>query len=213
MCGQELHALMRQPACDCCAYPLAMMDDPCPRCLHKPGRVIGRLAALGLHEGVLRELVIGLKFRRRWQVVEELCPLLAANPTACEILGEAELLVPVPLHWVRRFQRGYNQAELVAHALRRDRLRVCSALKRGRATETQSLQHSLTARARNVRGCFRLTRRAAEMEGKRVVLIDDVYTTGATLRAAARALKPAWARSIDAIVLTTADPRRGEIES
>jgi ComF family protein len=121
-----------------------------------------------------------------------------------EVLADADLLVPVPLHWTRLFGRRFNQAALLAHA-------VCAAggppvgadwLVRRRRTPSQGLMGP-AARARNVRGAFALRRRRS-VEGKRVVLIDDVLTTAATAEECARILRREGAASVGVLVLARA---------
>jgi ComF family protein len=111
-----------------------------------------------------------------------------------------EVVVPVPLHWLRRWGRGYNQSEAVARALA-DRLGLpCRTwLVRTRPTPTQRAQ-SAAARWENVRGAFR-ARRGAALQGTRVLLVDDVLTTGATGDAAATALRQAGAAQVVLAVL------------
>ena len=114
------------------------------------------------------------------------------------------MLVPVPLHWRRRWLRGYNQSEALAHGLAA-RLRLpCGScgLRRIRATPMQTSQ-TLAGRRDNVRGAFAAAPNV-RTAGKTVLLVDDVMTTGATASEAARALKAAGARRVVVAVLTRA---------
>jgi ComF family protein len=121
-----------------------------------------------------------------------------------DVLSGADFLVPVPLHWTRLFQRRYNQAALLAQA-------IASAggppvavdwLVRRRRTPSQG-RLGAGARSRNVRGAFAL-RRGRSVAGKRVVIVDDVMTSGATLEECARILRRAGAKSIGALTLARA---------
>ncbi|MEQ1731297.1 MAG: phosphoribosyltransferase family protein [Vicinamibacterales bacterium] len=130
-----------------------------------------------------------------------------------DLLDDAACTIPVPLHPIRRVTRGFNQARLLA---RRLPLPVMPALWRIRATQPQE-SLSAAARQRNVRGAFRLSAllsartRARFVEGRIVVLIDDVRTTGATLEHCAAVLKDAGAREVRALTVAVAQPhaRRG----
>jgi ComF family protein len=121
-----------------------------------------------------------------------------------EVLAEADLLVPVPLHWTRLFGRRFNQAAILAQAIRAVGGPPVGAdwLVRRRRTPSQGLMGP-AARARNVRGAFAL-RRGRSVEGKRVVLIDDVLTTGATAEECARTLQREGAASVGVLVLARA---------
>ena len=121
-----------------------------------------------------------------------------------DVLAGADLLMPVPLHWTRLFARRFNQAALLAQAIHRAGGPPVAAdwLARRRRTPSQGRLGPL-ARARNVRGAFAL-RRGRDVKGKRVVLIDDVLTTGATAEECARVLRRAGAASIGVLVLARA---------
>jgi ComF family protein len=121
-----------------------------------------------------------------------------------EVLTGADLLVPVPLHWTRLFQRRYNQASLLAHAVRAAGGPEVAAdwLVRRRRTPAQG-HLGPAARERNVEGVFAM-RAHRNVVGKHVVIIDDVMTTGATVGECARVLKRAGAASIGVLTLARA---------
>jgi ComF family protein len=119
-----------------------------------------------------------------------------------------DVVVPVPLHWRRRWQRGFNQSELLAGATaRRCGIPMWNAVRRLRATEAQA---GLTnaVRRRNVAGVFRVKPRV-RVAGMRLLLVDDVMTTGATASACAAALKRAGAKSVALLALARVDRRFG----
>lgn len=206
-CHHEFERITNEASCGTCAAPLPDDLSPCPRCLGRPGRVIRRAAALGRHDGPLRELIHHLKYHHRWSLADTLAQQYPARPHAMDLLRMSEVVVPVPLHWWRRLRRGYNQAELLARAIAKlHQLELCHALTRHRGTHQQTSLKSISARARNVRGVFSPTRHIHSIVGKRVLLIDDVLTTQATLRAAARILHSAKPARIDVLVLAVADP-------
>jgi ComF family protein len=124
--------------------------------------------------------------------------------TGTEVLAGADLLIPVPLHWTRLFARRFNQAALLAKVIQRAGGPPLAAdwLIRRRRTPSQGTLGPL-GRARNVRGAFAL-RRGRDVKGKRVVLIDDVLTTGATAEECARVLRRAGAAYVGVLVLARA---------
>jgi ComF family protein len=121
-----------------------------------------------------------------------------------EVLAGADIVIPVPLHWTRLFTRRFNQSALLAHAVRTAGGPPVAAdwLVRRRRTPSQGTLGPL-ARARNVRGAFAL-RPGRDIKGKRVVLIDDVLTTGATAEECARVLRRAGAAQVGVLVLARA---------
>lgn len=117
-----------------------------------------------------------------------------------------DLIVPVPLHWRRRFERGFNQSALLAKAVaRRYAAPVASPLARRRATAAQAGLSNAQRRA-NVSGVFTV-KRPARVAGRRILLIDDVMTTGATGAACAAALKGAGAHYVALLTLARVDRR------
>ena len=116
---------------------------------------------------------------------------------------EIELFVPVPLHWSRRLARGYNQSQVLARKLKHPGARISTDLVRTRRTKQQPAMPNAAERARNVAGAFAIRRRG-NFAGRRICLIDDIKTTGATLNECAKVLKQAGASQVFALVLAVA---------
>jgi ComF family protein len=119
-----------------------------------------------------------------------------------ELLGEADLLIPVPLHWRRGWSRRYNQSGALARVIEKQaHVPVApDTLRRIRPTQ-QQVGLSRPERASNVQGAFKVAPdRTGDIQGRRIVLIDDVLTSGATVDACARALLRAKAAQVDVLV-------------
>jgi ComF family protein len=129
--------------------------------------------------------------------------LVETRPEIRSVPGDS-CVVPVPLHWRRQWYRGYNQADELARGLaRRLRLRKVAALRRVVATPALA-RSGRVERARLMRHAFG-TRRAGAVEGRTVLLVDDILTTGATCGAAARTLKRAGAARVVVVVIGRAE--------
>jgi len=149
--------------------------------------------AVGSYDGALRAIVHAFKYDGRRSLAAELGRLMRTR--GADVLAGADVAVPVPLHRSRRRERGFDQA---ADLARHVGLPVVHALRRLRPTAVQA---SLPAARRhaNVRDAFALERSRLSLEGRIVVLIDDVSTTGATLEACARAVGEAGVREVRAL--------------
>jgi len=169
---------------------------------------LDRGRALSRFEGPAKDLLVGLKYRGLLRAGWVFGARMAAAPEAQRWLRHAGLVVPVPLHWRRRWARGHNQAMTLARSLAwgSRSMRVCNALRRVRATRAQvglGRDHRLA----NVSDAFAVVGRSAgEVAGARIVLLDDVVTTGATAAAAAAALKKGGAREVRLYAAAWAQP-------
>lgn len=114
------------------------------------------------------------------------------------------IIIPIPLHSGRKRQRGFNQAELLGQFIAKDmNLEFCDTLKRIKNNKPQAKMKNHEERAKNIAGCFKI-KNPEIVRGKNILLIDDVYTSGATMNEAAKILKENGARKIIAVVLAKA---------
>lgn len=209
-CRQEV-GLLGPGACPRCGQPQAD-DRLCLGCRFDPP-AFDQALSLALHQGPLARAVRDFKYRRRLASGAALARFLAQGlPPA--ILGQAEVLAPVPLHYRRVLQRGFNQALVLARGLLRQHpaarrlLLAPDLLERRRHTRPQ-VGLDWDARQDNVAGAFALRRRWRErVRGQSILLLDDVFTTGATAAECARVLKAAGARRVTVVTLARA-PGRG----
>ncbi len=194
-CWRKL-TFLGEPCCGRCGLPFACEGEGlCGRCLAEPPP-FDRLRAAVAYGEVSREVALRLKYNGRPGLADTLAHFMLRHLGGGA--GEA-LLVPVPLHRWRIWRRGYNQAALIASALgRRGGVPAgLDLLRRTRATPPlRGLGRS--ERALAVRGAFEVPPAAKpRLAGRRLVLVDDVYTSGATAAACARALKRGGAASVD----------------
>lgn len=188
------------PRCSSTVGPFAATAEGCGNCRHA-GFAFDQAIRLGPYEGLLRDTILRMKRRAGYDVAEVMGVVWAtfAGPRLREVGADA--VVPVPLHWTRRWQRGFNQSELLAIALAKElRVRCRPAwLVRTRRTRPQT-QQTPPQRKDNVQGAFRAAANL-NLRGKTVLIVDDVLTTGSTAHEAARALRAAQPARIVAAVL------------
>lgn len=190
--------------CRNCALPLPDVSVPepiCGRCLEEPP-VFERARAALHYEGTGRRLILRFKHGDRVDGADTFANWMVR--AGKDLLETADLIVPVPLHRWRLVERGYNQSAVLARALGRVTGRPVDvdSLEKCRRTESQQLL-SAAARRRNVRtGAFRLSATVTtEIRGQRILLIDDVLTTGTTANACAQCLLAGGAEAVDLLVL------------
>lgn len=191
------------PRCATTVGPHAVHGGRCVSC-RKETLAFERALRLGPYEGVRREVVLQLKHSRGESLAELVGECWAVQAEAAFRALAVDCLVPVPLHWRRRWGRGYNQSAAIARGLA-SRLRLpCEPgwLRRIRHTPMQTRQ-TLAGRRENVRGAFQ-ARRGAPLAGRAVLLVDDVMTTGATVDEASRAVRAAGAARVAVAVLARA---------
>lgn len=223
VCGEPLREVSRVPVCaKCLRDPQPLVAEYfCAACrtpfvnafpLDESGRcTLCRLGLTGFdavysygsYEGSLRKLIHLYKFENIHTLAAPLGKFLAR---ALPREQQFDVIVPMPLHWTRRWERGFNQSELLAREIGRGwNVPVKKAVGRVKPTAPQAGLTNAKRRA-NVSGAFR-PRRGLQLNGMRVLLVDDVMTTGATAAACARALKRAGAAHVALLAVARTDRR------
>jgi ComF family protein len=201
-------AFIEAPACDGCGAPFEFdlgVGARCRECLRAPA-AFDRVRAACVYDDHVRGLILGFKHGDRTDLAALFARWIAR--AAADILPQVDGVVPVPLHRWRLLKRRYNQAAEIARPLARQAgiAYLPQALVRTRATPVQGHKGAEDRRL-NVAGAFAAPRgERRRLEGRRLLLIDDVFTTGATVEGCARALKAAGAASVDVAVIARAGP-------
>jgi ComF family protein len=205
--------LVYPPKCPLCRAGVAGYGAWCPACsagllaprlLDRPGHRLHWLQDCYVvchYSGGLKRLLHDMKFRRADRYAAHLRYLLAAGTADFSLLPDA--VIPVPLHTARQGERGYNQTELIFRPWVRDQgwPWVGDALIRKKNTAAQ-WQLSLAARRENIKGAF-MTTRPEWLGGKRILLVDDIFTSGATMEECAKMLRQAGALEVRGLALAS----------
>jgi ComF family protein len=207
--GTALLDLLYPPVCLACGE---LGEAFCEECRGRIERVppgwdlpagLVDVRSVGSYEDPLRKAVLRLKFERKVALVPALGELAAAELAPALPAWKPAALVPVPIHWTRQLERGFNQSRLLCDEVsRRTGVPTREWLERTRRTPPQVGQNRKD-RERSVRGAFALAR-AAAVEGA-VVLVDDVRTSGSTLTECARVLRAVGLREVYALTVCCAD--------
>jgi len=203
LCADCLSGISPLPAahCTCCALPFAATSGSahlCGRCLKQsPG--FNKVFALGLFAGTLRDAIHQFKFSQRVSLDRPLAHLLSEKIPSVQVF---DLIVPVPLHRRKLQRRSYNQALLLARELGRCRDLPVAVRLLIKVVDTPPQQDlSAAERWQNLKQVFSVEQ---QLQGERVLLVDDVLTTGATVRACSQILLTAGAGEVQVAVLARA---------
>ncbi|MFA5114257.1 MAG: ComF family protein [Candidatus Margulisiibacteriota bacterium] len=197
--------LIFPPKCEVCRRP--GRDALCPACFGQIKFLNPQLGvySAAVYDGALKEAIHRFKFNKRKNLAEPLGVLLVQYVSQAPGLkmAEVEAIIPVPLHHKRRRERGFNQAELLAKVVGRyyDKP-VINALERQKNTHAQ-FDLPRDARFANIREAFRVSV-PRSVHNRKVMLLDDIYTTGSTVGECVRALKTAGAKRIEILTLSRA---------
>ena len=201
-CFEKL-TLIAAPYCECCGIPFVVSmgaDTQCPECLTTPPAFAKARAAM-VYDAVTAPMISALKFHDQWAGVPRYVALMQS--AGAPLLHACDVIVPVPLHWRRLIKRKYNQAALLAYALSKASGKACliDVLKKVAPTVPQ-MRLNREQRLKNVRRAFAVTPQArSNIEGKTILLVDDVVTTGATVDACARVLRDGGAACVHVLAL------------
>ena len=186
--------LLHGKRCKGCGGELDGVLELCSHCLKMPPRPWINAMSIMKMEGLAETAIYGLKFRGSTAMARALSEIAVPLLQHDDFLN-IDCIVPVPLHWTRYFKRTYNQSELLAKMIAAKLNKpYCNLLKRRRATTRQATL-SREERLKNLKGAFAV-RSISKVQGTKILLVDDVLTTGATLHACAEALNKAGAGAI-----------------
>lgn len=193
ICGncQDYLPVVRSPFCQTCGRPVKD-EIHCTCC--RSGNNLSRGRSWLMFITPADRLIHFFKYRNKRSLARLFGRALSLIVKSDHDLGQCDLIVPVPLHWWRRMRRGYNQASLIAREISRDcGIEVADILRRKRPTRTQTRLVN-EQRFRNVEKAFVLKK--CDVKNKKILLVDDVMTTGATINECARVLLEAGAQSV-----------------
>lgn len=179
-------------------YEIAKKED----FLRKKSKHFDYLISMLKYEGCVREKIISYKFGEQAYLYKTFSKIILNNQNICDILCFYDIITPVPMYKLKKYERGYNQTELIAKELAKKLdIKIGSKyLIKNKNTKVQSTLSKMQ-REQNVKGAFTVKFKE-EINGKSIILLDDIYTTGSTVNECAKMLKRAGAKEI--LVLTIA---------
>jgi predicted amidophosphoribosyltransferase len=209
-CAAIVRAELRRPYCGRCGRSLptaALHGDECARCRREPFWNVAGVARVGLYVPALRHMLLDLKYRGQTRSVEYLADAMRQALAQRGWLDDIDALAPVPMHWLRRWQRPCDHARVLTRALAgRLRRPIVRLVRRTRHGPSQTDQGSRAARFENVRGCFGPPRSwwpwgRRRVDGQTICIVDNLLVSGATITEVSKVLRSAGARRIYALVV------------
>lgn len=202
-CWDGIQSCIGSDYCPRCGRDVSRyaITDYCPLCENEQYHFDG-IARAGVYAKSFSQLI--LKFKHDQTELQNLLGnLVKIALETSNFAEEIDIFTPVPLHWLRRFSRGYNQSLLIAKAIRPKDIKISTDLVRIRYTEQQAGCNTFSQRAKNVEGAFAV-RKGNHFKGKTICLVDDIKTSGATLNECAKVIKDAGAAKVYAAVIAVA---------
>jgi ComF family protein len=203
-CEAQLETVRQVPYCPRCgrsARPVTIDEHGCGWCRGERFWNVAGVARVGAYELPIRRLIVGLKYQGRERNGAYLAELIAAAVRACPWSTEIEALVPVPMHWLRRWQRRCDHALVLSSVLSRELgIPVLNGVLREKNTPSQTQIVSRAKRFENVKGCFAVNH-PKRVAGKTVCIVDNLIATGATVHEVSKVLRKAGAKRIYAAVI------------
>ena len=189
-------------------------EDVCPKCEIK----LNQLAKIKVeyysdkffqkhcylfgYEGIIKERLIAYKFHQKNYIANAIVNFMLKNKKICSFLKSYDIIIPVPIHPQRKCKRGYNQSSLIARKLARniDKIEcIETVLIKIKNNKPQS-KRNREERKKNVEGVYSV-QNISKIENKKILLLDDIYTTGSTLNECAKILKQAGIQKIDVLTI------------
>jgi ComF family protein len=199
-------SFISHPVCVRCGKPFlteTTRDHVCGNCLTQ-GPSFNLVRALGRYEGALETIIHNLKYKQKFSMAHLLRFLLDHIHNHDIIFSSYDVLIPVPLHMTRLRQRGFNQTVILGNILKKKyHLPLHTDILQRTAHTLPQVTLPVQARKVNMRNAFNV-KKPQYVEGKTILLLDDVYTTGATMNECARTLKKSGASQVDGFVIARA---------
>ncbi len=166
-----------------------------------PNRYFNELISIFKYEGIIREKILQYKFNDKAYMKNTFAKIILKNKKVCGLLKKYDIIIPVPIHKSRKAQRGYNQTQLIASKIAEYMdIEFCNnVLVKNKNTIAQS-KLNRKKRIENIKGAFNILN-LEKVQGKNVLLFDDIYTTGSTANECSRVLKTAGAKTVGILTI------------